>query len=138
MDRNLKLINSVSFKKALKQFIGTTQYHRMAFPSSHLYLTDGANYLAEYGKCFWLFDYIASHQINPLVKDNRGLQEFQLWRLEVDIDKQTGVLFLDADIGENIITQKIDYTDFFLSSIKLYCQRYNGFDGWICMLPSEY
>ena len=138
MNNKLEQIKPEELASNLSQFIGTTQYYRMPFPSSHLYFTDGAYYLAEYGNCFWLFDYIASQQLNPLIRDSRRLQGFQLWRLEVDVEKQTGVIFLDADEGGKIITEKIDYTDFVLKSIMLFCQRYNGFDGWICMLPSEY
>jgi hypothetical protein len=49
---------TVNLELNLKQFTGTEQYHR--FHSSTV-LTDGALYLAEVARCFWLMDVFASH-----------------------------------------------------------------------------
>ena len=42
----------------LRHFTGTEQYHRF---HSRTVLTDGALYLAEVARCFWLMDVFASH-----------------------------------------------------------------------------
>ncbi len=114
-----------NFQSELSQFIGTEKFYRIT--SRHL-LTDGTKYLAEQAKCFWLMDAIASHLpkyfadyfcvANLVVKDS------------------SAVLTIDDGNGNVYARQMIEYTDFPLSEIKLYC----SFDGeyWVVMLPSEY
>ena len=114
-----------NFQSELSQFIGTEKFYRIT--SRHL-LTDGTKYLAEQAKCFWLMDAIASHLpkyfadyvcvANLFVKDS------------------SAVLTIDDGNGNVYARQMIEYTDFPLNEIKLYC----SFDGeyWVVMLPSEY
>jgi hypothetical protein len=109
----------------LSQFIGTEKYYRIT--QRHL-LTDGTTYLAEQAQCFWLMDAIASHLPKYFA------DYFCVARLVVN--GSSAVLTLD-DGNDNVYArQKIEYTDFPLSEIKLYCQ----FDGehWVIMLTSEY
>lgn len=47
-----------NLQSEFSQFIGTEKLYRIT--SRHV-LTDGAKYLAEQAKCFWLMDAIASH-----------------------------------------------------------------------------
>lgn len=109
----------------LSQFIGTQKLYRIT--KRHV-LTDGTKYLAEQARCFWLMDAISSH-LAPSHDDH-----FAVARLV--ISGSSGILLLD-DGNENLFaTQVIEYTDFPMTEIKLYCV----FDGthWVIMLPSEY
>ncbi len=109
----------------LSQFIGTEKYYQ--FNQCHL-LTDGTKFLAEQAKCFWLMDAIASHL--PMYFNDY----FCVARLTV---KASSAELVIDDGNDNVYArQKIEYTDFPLSEIKLYCQ----FDGehWVIMLTSEY
>lgn len=100
----------------LNQFTGTEAYYRFS-PLSNLKLTDGVKYLCEKANSYWLMDIIASYQ-SQCNKDEM-LKEFQIWTL-----KKTGthgVVTCDRDTDDTAITQRIEYTDFPLSEIKLYC-----------------
>lgn len=117
-------INSLSTSD-LAQFTGTEKLYRIT--RRHV-LTDGTKYLAEEGRCFWLMDAIASH-LSPNYQDY-----FAVARLVVN--GSSAVLSLDDGNDNVFATQAIEYTDFPLSEIKLYC----SFDGthWVIMLTSEY
>jgi hypothetical protein len=109
----------------LSQFIGTEKLYRITH--RHV-LTDGTKFLAEQAQCFWLLDAIASH----LVKTYDDY--FAVARLLVN--ESSAVLTLDDGNDAVFATQKIEFTDFPIQEIKLYC----SFDGqhWVIMLPSEY
>ena len=109
----------------LSQFNGTEKYYRIT--ARHL-LTDGTKYLAEQPKCFWLFDAIASH-LPKQFHDHFAV-------VNLTVDGTSAVLTLDDGNGNVFARQNIEYTDFPLDQIKLYC----GFDGeyWSIMLTSEY
>jgi hypothetical protein len=114
-----------NLQSELSQFIGTEKIYRIT--SRHV-LTDGTKYLAEHAKSFWLFDAIASHL-------TRSYEDyFAVARLLVN--GSSAVLTLDDGNDNVLATQHIEYTDFPLNKIKLYC----SFDGvhWVIMLPSEY
>ncbi|HWB53519.1 MAG TPA: hypothetical protein VG722_04975, partial [Tepidisphaeraceae bacterium] len=109
----------------LESFTGTENYYQHWL---RLVFTDGVKYLAEKAGAYWLIDAIASWQAEIQEAD----REFELWELIVNPDS-SAVLECRRDSGEPaIVSQKIDYTDFPLKSIKLYVQ--NG----VLMLPSEY
>lgn len=55
-----------------------------------------------------------------------------MWTLEVDLERREGLLTCDDGNGNVVFSKKIEYTDFPLSEIKLYCA-----DG-VILLPSEY
>ena len=111
----------------LAQFTGTSGYHRMY---ANFYLTDGAKYLAEKAECFWLFDLYWSHIMSIIPSEN----EFTVLKLTVTSSKASAVI---EDGNSNAIAgQEIEYTDFPLPSITLYCNWFG--DGWVAMLPSEY
>jgi hypothetical protein len=121
---HMSQINTLSTTN-LAQFTGTQKYYRI---TRHHVLTDGTKYLAEEGRCFWLMDAIASH-LTPSYDDH-----FAVARLVVN--GSSAVLSLDDGNDNVFATQAIEYTDFPLSEIKLYC----SFDGthWVIMLTSEY
>lgn len=109
----------------LSQFIGAEKYYRITH--RHL-LTDGTKYLAEQAECFWLMTAIASH----LPKQFH--EYFAVVNLTVK--NSTAQLTLDDGNGNVFAQQFIEYTDFSISELKLYC----AFDGeyWVIMLTSEY
>lgn len=93
--------------------------------------TNGIKYLATKGEAFWLLDAIASHQTEQLL--SRGLlRDFQLWELTVLKDKSAALTCQEDTNTEPVVRQEIPYTDFPLTSIKLY------FVQKVLLLPSEY
>ena len=119
-------MNSIdNLLRELSQFTGTEKYYRIT--PRHV-LTDGAMYLAEQARCVWLMYAIASH-----LHRNIG-DTFCVAKLSVNDTR--AVLTLDDGNGNVYAVQEIEYTDFPLNQIKLYC----CFDGehWVIMLTSEY
>jgi|WetSurMetagenome_2_1015567.scaffolds.fasta_scaffold1263041_1 hypothetical protein len=114
----------------LDQFTGTENWHKISNLFPFMLLTDGTKYLADNAKCYWLFDIIASHQRNNKVR----LEEFQVWKLVCE--NESGVVTCDDGNGNILAKQKIEYTDFPFSSVKLYAVWENG--NMIVLLPSEY
>ena len=115
---------------ALAQFTGTENWYRYSLGRQFLY-TDGVKYVAEEAGAYWLIDAIISHQYDPRIKSNQGIQEFQLWNLEVQEDC-SAILICEDGNNIKILTQKIPFTDFPLPKIKFYLK-----DN-ILLLPSEY
>lgn len=91
--------------------------------------TEGVKFLADRGNAHWLLDAIASHQPN-LLRQNPMLADFQSWKLTVTNRK--GVLYCGVDGDKLEQVQKIPFTDFPLSEVKLFL-----IDG-VLLLPSEY
>lgn len=118
-------MNTNELLSNLSQFIGTEKYHRL---TSRYFLTDGTMYLAEHAQCYWLMTAIASH----LPKQYHDY--FAVAKLNVN--GTSAVLSLDDGNNNVFAQQSIEYTDFPLPEMKLYC----SFDGeyWVIMLPSEY
>ena len=114
-----------NLQSELSQFISTEKLYRITH--RHV-LTDGTKYLAEQAKCFWLMTLIASYL-------TRSYDDyFAVARLVVK--DSSAVLTLDDGNDTVFATQQIEYTDFPMNEIKLYC----SFDGeyWVIMLTSEY
>ncbi len=125
--------------ESLRQFTGTEGYHRWSPLFRRHCLTDGAQYLAEQAGAYWLMDAIASHHQTACQKDHR-CRDIQFWTLKTDLDKHTCVLQCWGDSGKGekpVVTQEIEYTDFPLEEIKLFCQPLDE-TNWVIMLPSEY
>jgi hypothetical protein len=110
----------------LEQFYGT-QYYYPLWPK--VFLTDGAQFLAQEAACYWIMDAIASHIVH-LPKT----EVFVSCKLKVE--NGTAELLLDDGNGNVLATQKIAYTAFPLDSIALYA--YWDSERWILMLPTEY
>ena len=109
----------------LEAFIGTSQYHRH---STGLLYTDGIQFLAEKGGCYWLIDAIGIYQREPDVRKT----EFQLWELAVE-DNRSATLEMREDTGmPAIVSQNIGYTDFPLRELQLYLTNK------VLYLPSEH
>ena len=111
----------------LNQFTGTEQWYQHPF-NKKITFTDGVHYVAEEGKAFWLLDAIVSHQTNKKVRK----EEFQVWKLTVNQEDNSGLLVCqDGDYNE-IIRQEIEFTDFPLSEIIIWLT-----DN-VLLLPSKY
>ena len=115
-------------EQTLPHFRGTEKYYRL---SPSFAYTDGIEYLADKAGCYWLVDLVSSYQ-----KDLKD-KHFQVWEVKVNLDKQTAVITAYDGESENtnlpeIVRQELEFTDFPLESIKLYCV-----DG-VLFLPSEY
>ncbi|MBI3258242.1 MAG: hypothetical protein HYZ54_01985 [Ignavibacteriae bacterium] len=112
-------------KSELLQFSGTTQYYRHLLG---VLFTDGIKYLADECQCYWLLDLIVSWQTHQHVRE----QEFQVFKLKVDVSNRTAVVTIE-DGNDNIIqTQKIPFTDFPLDSIEIW------YSNKVMYLPSEH
>lgn len=118
-------MNTNELQANLSQFIGTEHYYRLT--SRHL-LTDGAKYLADQAQCVWLMIAVASH-LTARVTDHFAV-------VNLAVSGSSAVLSLDDGNGHVFAKQRIEYTDFPLPAIRLYC-CYDG-ETWVIMLPSEY
>ncbi len=117
-----------SLAAALSQFTGTEGYTRH-FPK--ILLTDGAVFLAEQAKCFWLLDVYASHLLTSIDGDKEPFTCLKLTKTG-----ESAEIVIDDGNGVVLANQEILYTDFPLDEIKLYGCWEN--EVWIMMLPSEY
>jgi len=119
----------------LPHFTGTESYTNLRYPwlRSRFLLTDGARYLAETAKAFWLMDAIASHQTNQQV----AAEPFQVWKLVVNEKHQATLVCTDGN--EHLLAQQeIPHTDFPISEIILYAEQSDYLAGRVVMLTSEY
>lgn len=110
----------------LAVFTGTEHWYKHWL--GRVVYTDGVKYVSENAGAYWLIDEIAINQSRPKIT----AEGFQVWKLEVDLEKRRGVLTCDDGDGRIVFTKQIEFTDFPLSEIKLYCT-----DG-VILLPSEY
>jgi len=120
---------------SLQGFTGTESYTRLRYPfmKTVLLLTDGAKYLAETAKAFWLMDAIASFQIYPRVSN----EAFQVWKLIVTEGRKATLTCTDGNFIP-LSKMEIDYTDFPLPEITLYAEQSDYLGGRVIMLTSEY
>jgi len=115
----------LKLEEQLNYFTGTERYYQM-YP--RLNLTDGVKFLCDKAKCFWLMDLIWSYQALPQVRD----VAFQFYTVQVNPENQSAVVTCMADNEQILKKQFIEWTDFPLSSIRLY------YTDEIVLLPSEY
>ncbi len=118
-------MNTNELQSNLGQFIGTEKLYRLT--TRHL-LTDGTMYLAEHAKCYWLMIAVASH-LSSRIDDHFAVAK-------LSVVGNGAVLTLDDGNGNVFAKQTIEFTDFPLPEVKLYC-CFDG-DHWTIMLPREY
>lgn len=111
----------------LTQFTGSENWYRHGLNRSILF-TDGAKYVADTAGAHWLVDEIALHQFDAKVK----AEEFQVWKLDVDLVKSSAVLTC-GDGNDNVVfTKAFTFTDFPLETITFW------FENNTIYLPSEH
>lgn len=121
-----------TLRAQLAQFTGSESLRRHALVRS-LQLTEGVAFLGEQARAHWLTDAIASYQNDPRVAAER----FQVWRLILEGTTRRAVLSMtDGNSNWPMVTQQVDYTDFPLGEIALWCVAEG--DHRVLMLPSEY
>jgi len=123
-------METIEIKEELKQFHGTTEYHKHLFPGkSPILLTDGCKYIRDVCKAYWLFDAILSYQCEKILKD----VNFQIWELKQLRLDLTWLLTCREDTDRKpLIRQSIEYSDFPLDYIKIWVI------DKVALLPSEY
>jgi hypothetical protein len=112
----------------LVQFTGSENWYRHGLNRDILY-TDGAQYVAEAGGAYWLLDEIAlANRYERRVK----AEEFQVWTLTRNSTGNGATLDCGNGNGNTVYSKRIEFTDFPLEAVKLYCEC-----GTI-LLPSEH
>jgi len=128
-ENQMETTTTPTLAEKLAGFSGSDEYTQHW---SGLVYTSGIAYLAEEAQAYWLIDAIGSYQRERRIRDNKRLQEFQLWTLTVRPDG-IAVLICREDSGQReVIRQKIEYTDFPIPGITLYVE--NG----VLLLRSEH
>jgi hypothetical protein len=127
--------STANLEAELAHFTGTEGYTNLPYPWLRMkfLLTDGARYLAEKARAFWLMDAIASYQINKRV----ATEPLQVWELTTH-SNHTAVLTCTDGNRNVLVRQEIPYTDFPLSNITLYAAQDDTLGGRVVMLTSEY
>ena len=111
---------------ALAQFTGTTQWFYHPLFTAFNY-TDGVRFLAKNAECYWLLEFIFSHQSNPKIK----ALEFQVWNL---VKKGEGCTITIEDGNDKVIkTFNLGYTSFPLDNFTLWLE-----ESTTLLLPSEH
>jgi len=123
-------MTETAIREELKQFHGTTEYHKHLFPGkSPILLTDGCKFVRDECKAYWLFDAILSYQCEKVL---RGIN-FQVWELKQLRKDLSWQLTCREDTGKKpLIIQSIEFSDFPLDSIKIWVI------DKVALLPSEY
>ena len=118
-------IEPVKLLADLNHFTGTTQWYRNPLFPKFLY-TDGVQFLAENAGCYWLIDYIFSHQINAKIK---GVP-FQVWTISTD----GGQAVIKVEDGNKKVLKSFEpiYSDFPFKEYTLW------FTDNVLLLVSEY
>jgi hypothetical protein len=118
-------------REDIDRFLETGNLYRRSPVSSVVY-TDGVKYVADEADANWLIDEIALAQRRPKVAG----EKFQAWKLKVEPSQQALLTCWRAaasdDADDVVFKKRIDFTDFPLDEISLYCV--NG----AIMLPTEY
>jgi hypothetical protein len=118
-------MNTQELQSALSDFTGTQNYHRVL---PRLVITDGVEYLASKANSCWLVTAIYSHLVTKPIHSG-----FVVARLVVS--GKTANLVLDDGNDQVISEQYIEYTDFPLDEVTIYCSYQERL--WVLLLPTE-
>ncbi len=110
----------------LAAFTGSEQWFRHPLCRKMLY-TEGVKFVADRAGAYWLIDEIAFAQAEPSV----AREEFQVWRLIVDIDGSATLACEDGN-DNAVYSKRIPLTDFPAPGIALWCANNTIY------LPSEH
>lgn len=128
-------MNGDELKSGMRDFLGGSD-HRYSYGGIFPWalITPGVKWLADEGQCYWLMDLIFSHQ-REIKKAHSERYYFQVWSLAVNEDRSCVATCDDGD-GLVMAQQEIEWTDFPMDSVKLYCCYED--DRAILLLPEEY
>jgi hypothetical protein len=121
-----QVMNTHELENNLSQFTGTQNYYRVM---PRLVITDGVRYLVNQANSYWLVSTIYSHLVTRSV-----YSDFVVAQLTVS--GKTADVVLDDGNDQIIAKQAIEYTDFPLDEISIYCSYQEK--NWVLLLPSEY
>ena len=123
----------------LNAFCGTQDYHQFNFLFKNVVATDGAMALADLCGAYWLLELIASHQ-PKIARKFPARKEFQNWTLKKR--PRAGGCIVSCDDGNNglLAKQTIEYTDFPLHEVGLYCilSQVEDRKVFVILLKNEY
>ena len=108
-------------------FTGTENWYQH-WANKHITYTDGVKYVADTAGAYWLIDEIVFNQSNKKIQK----QDFQTWKLVVDIPNRRGTLTCEDGDYHVLFTKTIAFTDFPDPEIKFF------FVDNVILLPSEY
>lgn len=111
--------------QALQQFCGSETLYRL-YPQVNI--TEGVKFLCEEAQCYWIIDIIWSCKMLQAVRR----EPFQVYRLTVDVAKQTGEIVCTDGNESELFRQVLPFTDFPLAYLTLY------YTDDVVLLPSEY
>ena len=123
-------METIDIKSTLKEFHGTSEYHKHLFPGRPaILMTDGCKYVRDQLKANWLFDAILSYQADLLKK---GIK-FQIWELkQLRLDLSWQLTCREDTNKKLILKQAIEFSDFPIDYIKIWVI------DKVALLPSEY
>jgi len=121
-----QVMNTYELENNLSHFTGTENYYRVM---PRLVITDGVRYLANQANSYWLVSTIYSYLTTQPIHS-----EFVFATLTVS--EKTADLVLDDGNDQVIAEQAIEYTDFPLDEISIYCSYREK--TWVLLLQSEY
>ncbi len=119
MTKTSQRLTPQQIKAELAQCTGTQFYFRYTLNSKFRY-TEGILHMAKICEAFWLIDAIMSYQREEIITEDQKLQEFQLWKLQVNQETDTAVLSCEDGNKNLILTQEIEFTDFPLAEFSCY------------------
>ena len=147
-DKQMTKLTPEEIKSSLNQFTGSEQFHKFSVLFPRHVLSDGVKWLAENLDCYWLCDLVASYHGRCMKDPKNMLQGMQFWTLTVHPPeerisrngnpKPMAKVICERDTGDVAFKQKIPYTDFPLTSIKLYCAPSGDGVHYTIYLPSEH
>lgn len=111
-------------------FIGTAEYHQVTL-SKRFIATDGAAFVFEEQKCYWLSDVLASYMKRYDTYDSY----FYVVDVVVDLKKNSCDVVITDGNRHVIANQHIGFTDL-QKNLRFYIAQQDTY--WVCMLPSEY
>jgi hypothetical protein len=123
-------METIDIKTMLREFHGTSQYHKHLFPGkSPIMITDGCKYVRDDCNAFRLFDAILSYQCDKVLK---GIN-FQIWELkQLKVDLSWQLTCKEDTNTKPLIKQSIEFSDFPIDYIKIWVI------DKVALLPSEY
>jgi hypothetical protein len=127
---SFSMLSSEDLKLDLKQFIGTTAYHKLSI--YNVYATDGVAYFCDNAECYWLFDEMSDFITR---KTNEVFVVADINCYNTQNGHCATIKFTDGNYNE-LGGKVIDWTDLPVGEWKFFISNYP--EQKIIMLPSEY